>query len=152
MWHRSRDYETFPVLTGQDFAFYQADGRCDGARSGRDSHHHPAGELPDEHMSQIICESCTWHLIGTDTNDAVEAWHDHVLPGWRELPAVPFTLVKNRDSPRGGQRMLDWAEEHYPEAWQQPGHPITTERSPGLTRYVPGRSPWGGCDFASLSS
>lgn len=98
-------------------------------------------------MYQAICEPCGWNGITDRENDAVEMWHDHALPGWRELPIVPSR-----------QRMIDkdglskaakkWISEHYPPSMQVPGAPIITERRPFGTRHVPGRSPWGGYDLS----
>jgi len=43
-------------------------------------------------MYQPICKPCEWSGITDRENDAVEMWHDHALPSWRELPIVPSRL------------------------------------------------------------
>lgn len=149
MWHKAHDYGTYPTIAGHGFAQYVADARCDGGRFGNSSHEHAPGEIPHEYMTQLICETCEWHTIGRSWNDMVEEWHDHALPGWRNLPAVPHTIVKNRDTKKGGQRFQEWIEEHYPHEWQQDGYPIITERTDTQIRHVPARSPWGGYDLSA---
>lgn len=56
-------------------------------------------------MYQPICEQCEWNGITDRENDAVGMWHDHALPGWRELPIVPSRLrMMDKDglsTPRG---------------------------------------------------
>lgn len=152
MWHRDEHIERFtpqPKTSHHHAAYFTADARCDNDRFGCKTHQHTPGEIPNDLMYQIICEPCSWHFIGGSENDVAEAWHDHALPGWRELPAVPLALSKNRDTKKGGQRLQDWVEEHYPQEWQQTGYPIVTTREAWGTRHVPGRSPWGGYDLSA---
>ncbi|WP_336661142.1 DUF6349 family protein, partial [Leucobacter sp. MMO-4] len=50
--------------------------------------------------------------------------------------------------PRGRDPLREWVEANYPAHWQQPGHPIITERGGVATRHVPDASPWGGYDLS----
>ena len=98
-------------------------------------------------MCQTICEPCEWNAITDHENGAVELWHDHALPGWRELPIVPSRL-RAMDKDRMSKATRRWIAEHDPNAMQVPGAPMVTERRPFGTRHVPGRSPWGGYDIS----
>ena len=126
------------VFHGHELVIFNASTRCDIAE-----HDHSAAPLPgDYHMEyQGICAPCGWHAIA-DENGVVEAWHDHAMPGWRDLPVRPANL-----KPAAAKAWL----ESYPTAWQEPGSPIRTLRTGEGTRHVPGRSPWGGYDLASIS-
>lgn len=95
---------------------------------------------------QTICEPCEWHGIGASENDAVETWHDHAIPGWRDLPIVP-AHIRDRDRTGLSETARRWISDHYPREAQVPGAPIITERGVG-TRHVPGRSPWSGYDLS----
>lgn len=98
---------------------------------------------PDEEsmLWQAICPGCRWHHVGRSENDPVEAWHDHAMPGWRELPLVPAEVDKAN---RGA-----WLKEAYPAGWQADGAPILTRRSERGRRHVPRYSPLGGYDMAA---
>lgn len=153
MWHRDRhrdgfEFEPKPSTNHHQCAIFTADASCNGAHAATRDHDHTNAELPGHHMTQIICEPCGWHVIDRSETTAVESWHDHALPGWRELPVVPLKLVDARHSDRGAQRLINWIEENYPVDWQLPGHPIITDRTQSGTRHVPGRSPWGGYDLS----
>lgn len=74
-------------------------------------------------------------------------WHDHALPGWRELPIVPSRL-RMMDKDGLSKAARNWIVEHYPKPMQIPGAPIITARRPYGPRNVPGRSPWGGYDLS----
>lgn len=149
MWHDdSYRRSALPEIGAHQCSFYTADTRCNGGQFGGPGHDHAPGELPDELMYQIICTTCRWHTINTRENDAVEAWHDHALPGWRELPIVPAKLAEHGGERKKLARLVAWLEEHYPTSWQHPGFPIISERSGIGTRHVPGRSPWGGYDLS----
>lgn len=97
-----------------------------------------------------VCSSCEWHVIGDSESEVVEAWHDHAVPGWRELPVVPAE-VRVRDEKGLTALARKWIEVHYPEDMQVPGAPIVTERQPNATRHVAGYSPWGGYDLSSTA-
>lgn len=148
MWHRdSHSFETYPTVPGHELSIYWADARC-GERFGNRRHTHQPGELPGDGMSQAICAPCEWHHISPDESAVVEAWHDHAIPGWRNLPVVPLEIAKIGQSKKAAERLQTWIEDHYPAVWQQPGHPIITERERFGTRHVPGSSPWKGYDLS----
>lgn len=107
-------------------------------------------EGPGGGLYQAICEPCQWHQICGDENKAVEAWHDHAVDGWRELPIVP-ARVRVRDDKGLTALARKWIEVHYPPRMQVPGAPIITERQPMATRHVSGYSPWGGYDLSSTA-
>lgn len=146
MWHRSVAGADGLELSEHRAVQFSAELRCPPDQHG-DSH---AGcSCVGDLVTQLICEPCDWHVIAADENGAVESWHDHAFPGWRDLPVVPARIrVRNeRGLTKPG---LEWIAEHYP-AWAQiPGAPIITERSPQMTRHVPGYSPWGGYDIARV--
>ena len=153
MWHRDRlrdgfEFEQKPDHPAHGFAFYTADTRCSDWGAEEQRHHHAAGELPDELMYQIVCEPCQWHAIYHNENTVVEAWHDHALDGWRELPTIPRKLAEHDHERKKLAKLRTWLEEHYPAEWRKAGYPIITERSGIGTRHVPGRSPFGGYDLS----
>lgn len=49
-------------------------------------------EVPMVSPVQAICEPCQWHHVCGGESEAVEAWHDHAVRGWRELPVMPFEI------------------------------------------------------------
>ncbi|RQN02025.1 hypothetical protein EHW97_14820 [Aeromicrobium camelliae] len=132
---------TVTAAAGHTAHIYTADCRCDEP----DHDHGP--DFPDDLMYQAICPPCSWHHIAANENAAVEAWHDHALPGWRNLPVVPRRVAQLDDTRATRQRRDRWVAEHYPEHWQRPGYPILTERGKWGTRHVSGRSPFGGYDL-----
>ncbi|WP_240739967.1 DUF6349 family protein [Leucobacter triazinivorans] len=110
------------------------------------------GQLgPGDLLYQANCEPCGWHSVSNTENDVVEAWHDHGVPGWRELPIIPAQIRVSDGS--GGLTKIAraWIAKHYPTHMQIPGAPIITERARYATRHVNGRSPWGGYDIASVA-
>ena len=137
MWHTWNPLFTVcdvNLESGHSLVVLSADTRCD-----EDDHDHTAAPLPGKLMYQAICEPCQWHRIGAES-EVVIAWHDHAMPGWRDLPAVP-AKTKN---------VTAWAQEHYPAQWQFDGAPIVTAREhPSASRAVAGRSPWKGYDIAA---
>lgn len=140
MWHSgwSNPFE----FDGHTFTHLLADARRNG-----DEWDASLGSLvPDELMHQVICTACRWHHITSSENGAVEAWHDHAIPGWRHQPVMPRNLVP-MDWSKPGKKTLAWIAKHIPVEWQRPGSPIRTERSGIGTRHVPGRSPFGGFDL-----
>lgn len=92
-------------------------------------------------LYQAVCSVCEWHHIGHAEGEAVEAWHDHAFPGWRDLPIAP----RGTDD----KKKAVWAKSVYPPEWQVPAAPILTVRSAHGTRHVPRRSPWGGFDMCA---
>ena len=141
MWHRG---VTVSGGNGHDFDFFSTDLRCEPWE-------HPASDqgcrCVGELMYQAICNPCEWHVITDAENLAVEEWHDHAFPGWRELPLLPLRL-RNVEKPGITRSATAWTQDHYPPSMQVPGAPVITERAPMGTRHVPGRSPWGGYDIS----
>lgn len=144
MWHPAYPGQGDRTVTeGHELHIFHADTRC------RESDHdHTAAPLPDDLTSQGICPACRWHMIDRSEGAIVEAWHDHAMPGWRELPVLPGKLARF-DSPKRIAAVAAWIAENYPPAWQRLGVPILTERGPYGTRHVPGRSPLGGYDLSA---
>lgn len=137
MWHRGIAHDQLTVLGEHSGEFFTTDLR-------------PAPDAlgPGQLLAQMICEPCNWHAITEDENTAVEAWHDHALPGWTELPVVPAQIrVRNGSSLTTVAKK--WIAERYPDHMQVPGAPIITERGLVGTRHVPGYSPWGGYDLSA---
>lgn len=104
---------------------------------------------PGDLLYQAVCDPCLWHELGEEAQ-VVEAWHDHALPGWRDLPVVPLN-VRVRNETGLTKLARTWIAESYPEHMQMPGAPIITERQEYATRHVPGYSPWGGYDLSSTA-
>lgn len=131
------------IAAGHALHLFNADCRCT-----QPDHDHTAQPLPTTFITQANCPICRWHLI--DTCDLVEAWHDHAMPGWRNLPVLPDKLREGRNENRQTkQRRLEWVQEHYPAEWLFDGAPILTRRSQHGTRAVPRRSPLGGYDITA---
>lgn len=144
MWRRSICAPAGVELGGHRIDVFDADLRCDRAS-------HPSGDEACSCVGDLIylaiCEPCAWQVIDADENTVVEAWHDHALPGWRELPVVPSN-VNRRDHNGYSKSTRAWIAKHYPTAAQAPGAPIITARQAHGTRHVSGRSPWGGYDLS----
>ncbi len=144
MWHRAITVPSGVDAGEHAFDFFTVDLRCEPWK-------HPdppancmcVGDL----TYMAVCEPHGWHFIAGDENSAVEGWHDHAFPGWRELPIVPVRLL---DVEKIGlsKAAKKWIEDHYPKSMQVVGAPVITERSSRGTRHVPGRSPWGGYDIS----
>lgn len=142
MWHRSiTERDDLVIADGAHAAStFTAELRPSAEQEG------PGGLL-----TQLICEPCQWHVIDSSENRAVEAWHDHALPGWRELPVVPSQIQVR--SEKGMTKLARaWIAEHYPPEAQVPGAPIITERARYATRHVRGYSPWGGYDLSHTAT
>ena len=107
-------------------------------------------EGPGGLLTQLICEPCEWHAINGDENHAVEAWHDHAFPNWRDLPVIP-TQIRVRSESGLTKLATAWIAEHYPVEAQVPGATIITARAPHGTRHVAGYSPWGGYDLSATA-
>lgn len=144
MWHRSITAPENGRLAGHGFVLYTTDLRCE---PWKHSDNHENCTCVGELMYRAICEPCEWNGIADHENVAVEMWHDHALPGWRDLPVVPSRL-RMMDKDALAKSAKKWVIEKYPKSMQVPGAPIITERRPYGTRHVPGRSPWGGYDLS----
>ena len=138
MWHRSIAHGSVEFGDHRAEAF-SADLRPDPPVVG-----------PGDLLTMLVCEPCEWHSPAGDENEAVEAWHDHAIPGWRDLPVIP-QAVRVRSETGLTKVALRWIEQRYPEHMQIPGAPIITERQPYGTRHVPCYSPWGGYDLSSTA-
>lgn len=138
MWHR------FAPTFGDDVEF---DGHCVALFSADLAPEREAeGPLGSLHLA--VCEPCQWHTITADENSAVEAWHDHAVPEWWELPVVPAE-IRMRNEKGLTALARQWVQVNYPQHMQVAGAPIITERAGLGTRHVPGYSPWGGYDLSS---
>jgi hypothetical protein len=149
MWGKSFCTRSFSTGAGGSHSFdmLTADLRCDCLMMppfGVDSR---VCFCPGDLMANVICEPCAWHHVGREA-DAVEAWHDHAWPGWRDLPVVPGDV-----RPFGGgfdknaKKARAWVAAHYPTEWQTLGAPVVTDRAGCGDRHVSGYSPWGGYDI-----
>ncbi|CUR58135.1 conserved hypothetical protein [metagenome] len=144
MWHRAITVPGGVDIGDHGFDFFTADLRCEPWK-----HDGPHGDCMcvGDLAYMATCEPHGWHVTAGDENSAVEGWHDHAFPGWRDLPILPARL---RDFETVGlsKAAMQWIENHYPESMQVVGAPVITERSSMGTRHVPGRSPWGGYDIS----
>ena len=147
MWHRAIAVPGGVEIGEHGFDLFTADLRCDPWK-------HPAkhggcacvGDL----TYMAICKPHAWHVVAKDENAAVEGWHDHSFPGWRDLPVVPARL-RNTDEIGLSKAARKWIEQYYPASMQVVGAPVITERSGIGTRHVPGRSAWGGYDISNTA-
>jgi hypothetical protein len=143
MWHRAIAVPGNVQVGEHGFDMFTADLRCND-----DDHRHGNCSCLGDLVYQSVCEPCGWHAITDGENKAVEAWHDHAIPGWRELPIVPSPIQMVDASMRPSKQAREWVEEHYPETMRFPGAPVITERPNLGHRHVPGRSPWNGYDLS----
>lgn len=139
MWHRG-------VADG--FGIQVNEHRIDLFHADLSPEYDAAGPRGD--LTMALCEHCRWHLISESESEVVEAWHDHALPGWRELPVIPGS-IRVRSEKGLTKQAHAWIAEHYPAHMQIQGAPIITERSTFATRHVPGLSPWGGYDLSATA-
>jgi hypothetical protein len=144
MWHRAIAVPGKVVLGDHGFDLFTADLRCEPWTHPEP---HRDCQCVGDLIYQAICEPHGWHVIAGDENSAVEGWHDHAFPGWRDLPIVPARL-RSVDQPGLSKAANKWIAEHYPPPAQIVGAPVITERSNFGTRHVPGRSPWAGYDIS----
>lgn len=144
MWRRSITVPESGRVARHGFVLYTTDLRCE---PWKHADRHESCVCFGDLMYQAICEPCEWNAITDHENGAVELWHDHALPGWRELPIVPSRL-RAMDRDGMSRATKKWIAEHYPKSMQVPGAPMITERRPFGTRHVPERSPWGGYDIS----
>lgn len=138
MWHRSLAHRSTEFGEHRAEAF-SVDLRPEPGEAG-----------PGDLLTMIVCEPCEWHSPAGRENEAVEAWHDHAVPGWRDLPVIP-QAVRVRSESGLKKVALRWIEQRYPTHMQVPGAPIITDRGHDGIRHVPGYSPWGGYDLSSTA-
>jgi len=143
MWHRAIAVPGGIPVGDHGFDMFTADLRCLA-----DEHRHAECACIGDLLYQSVCEPCGWHAVGDSENGAAESWHDHAIPGWRDLPIVPISIPVVDSNMRITRQVRAWVEEHYPEDMQFPGAPIITERRGVGHRHVPGRSPWAGYDIS----
>lgn len=137
-------------ITDQPFSFGGHEFVLMDADAGREcppGHDHTASPLPGKLMYQAICAPCRWHEVSDVSNAVIDAWHDHAMPGWRDLPEFPLGL-SHADTRQQKAAAAAWITQRYPPEWQRPGVPVRTMRQPMGTRHVAGRSPLGGYDLA----
>lgn len=104
---------------------------------------------PGSMIYQANCEPCRWHIIADTENAVVEGWHDHAVPGWRDLPVIPTHIGEQASMGTWPKKALAWIAAHYPKDWQATGYPCISERPrEWATRHVPGYSPFGGYELA----
>ena len=96
-------------------------------------------------MYQTICPGCGWHAINGSDARVAQAWHDHAMPGWRDLPIVPLEISQMVDDRKRRLKLQAWLMTHYPATWQRPGSPITTQVGVGSRSCLP--HPYGGYRF-----
>ena len=112
MWHRSAGAGGVVSFGDHSIVTFTAELRPDHGQLG-----------PGDLLYQANCEPCGWHTVSNTENDVVEAWHDHGVPGWRELPIIPAQI--RLDNGSGLTKMArTWIAEHYPKHMQIPGTPI----------------------------
>jgi hypothetical protein len=151
MWH-SDVTDGRMQLEHHDLTQFHADLCCD--RWKHADRGTPRSELPpcscvNVALTQLICATCQWHIITESEEAAVEAWHDHAFPGWRDLPVLPGQLRGKMGTSKMTPKLDAWFQEHYPAAFRVPGAPIRTWRQQYGTRHVAGYSPYGGYDLSA---
>lgn len=147
MWHRAIAVPGGVDVGEHGFDLFTVDLRCDPWK-----HPEPHADCAcvGDLTYMAICEPHAWRVIASDENAAVEGWHDHAFPGWRDLPVVPARL-RNTDEIGLSKAARKWVELCYPASMQAVGAPVITERTGIGTRHVPGRSPWGGYDISNTA-
>ena len=111
MWHRNSYNQGERAATddGHELHMFYADAWCKEA-----DHDHSADPLPGGGRYQAVCPGCAWHVISERENDAVEAWHDHALPGWRSLPIMPRPAAAATDEKKARAAAAKWCAANYP--------------------------------------
>lgn len=146
MWNRNEWNAGARAVTedGHELHKFHADTSC-----REKDHDHSAAPLPQGGTNLAVCPGCAWHVVTDTENEAVEAWHDHAMPGWRSLPVMPQLTSDRTDEKKARAAAAKWCATNYPAEWQRPGSPIRTDRGPHQGRHVEGRSPFGGYDLAA---
>lgn len=106
MWHRAIAVPSSVAIGEHGFDLFTADLRCE-PWTHREPH--SGCQCVGDLTYQAICEPHRWHLIASDENSAVEAWHDHAFTGWRTFRSclrysVPLTSPGCRKPQRSGSR------------------------------------------------
>lgn len=104
MWRHSITVPDNAQVAGHGFALYTTGLRCE---PWKHADRHESCQCVGDLMYQAICEPCEWNAITDHENVAVELWHDHALPGWRELPIVPSRL-RAMDTDRMSKATNNW--------------------------------------------
>ncbi|GGO85033.1 hypothetical protein GCM10011584_04010 [Nocardioides phosphati] len=136
MWRHSITVPESSQVADHGFVLYTSDLRCE---PWKHADRHESCACVGELMYQAICETCEWNGITDNENEAVEMWHDHALPGWRDLQIVPSRL-RLMDKDKLSKPARQWISQHYPKSMQVPGGPIITERrrtAPDTSRGAP---------------
>lgn len=147
MWRRAIAVPAGVDVGQHGFDLFTVDLRCDPWKHPEP---HAGCACVGDLTYMAICEPHRWHVIAKDENAAVEGWHDHSFPGWRDLPIVPARL-RNSEKIGLSKAARKWVEVHYPSSMQVVGAPVITQRNSMGTRHVPGRSPWGGYDISNTA-
>jgi hypothetical protein len=103
----------------------------------------------DLYRSACRGQDCGWKgQVRDQWNDAVEDGHDHVFPGWRDLPVVAASPRYYPDK----RAWTKWKKEVtrlYPPGWLERGGPVRTYRTPPMNRDHPMTlSGWTGWDIS----
>lgn len=93
-------------------------------------------------------------MRGRGENGATEDAHDHVWPGWRDLPVVPRPEGIYGDSKAVIKKREKWIaaclDAGMTMEWLEAGGPILTARGPMATRHNWPGTPWGGYDMSAV--
>ena len=95
MWHRAIAVPGRVAVGDHGFDLFTADLRCEPWTHGEA---HGGCQCVGDLIYQAICEPDGWHVIASDENSAVEGWHDHAFPGWRERTDPAADGVRDRGS------------------------------------------------------
>ena len=147
-WRRCHLWRPAPAAGALDLEHHNlttwiTDLRCD--HHGAEYH---ACSCVGELLYKSVCSVCSWQAITDDENTAVEAWHDHAMPGWRDLPTLPSKLRGHMGTRKMTPALEAWFDANYPENFRVPGAPILTDRGGSGMRHVPDYSPYGGFDLS----
>lgn len=110
---------------------FTSDTRCLEHMHNTDADGFSTNLCVGSYLARIYCTNCDWWTEPCDgTNAAVEAFHDHCWPGWRDLPVITT-------KPKGMAYAYPFPDD-YPEAWKVPGAPtIDWRATPAGGRHVP---------------
>lgn len=141
-WHTALCHEDTPTGPGCQPAVLQRLVYADQAAAA-------VGDFTSYSGSEFLaaCHGCEWrgHPV-QDENEATEAAHDHVFPGWRSLPVLP--RLRGEPTHQQSRDLRALVERLYPSDWVRRHGPVLTRRSPNATRHVPNRALTGGYDMS----